>query len=44
MRHPRSQNSSDRRDVDDLADWYLIGAIALLAALIIWVPVLGWLR
>jgi hypothetical protein len=39
MRH---QDDSDHGD--DLGDWYLIGAIALLVALIIWVPLLGWLR
>ena len=38
----RRDREADRsqRSFDDLFDWYLIGAIALLTALIIWLPLL----
>jgi energy-coupling factor transporter transmembrane protein EcfT len=26
---------------NDLRDWYVIGAVALLSALVVWLPLLG---
>jgi len=41
MRSQRLDKDSCHREMNDIRDWYLIGFIALAAALVTWLPLLS---
>jgi hypothetical protein len=41
MRSQKLDMDSRHREMSDLRDWYLIGFIALAAALVTWLPLLA---
>ena len=41
MRSQKLDRDSRHREANDIGDWYVIGIIALVSALVIWLPLLS---